>query len=227
MPALSDALEMPGLLAMHNAIISSIPPDEMARSLALMLPAMNLEDRVEMLAGMRAGAPAEVFAGVVAIAEASLAPADMEALAIRLTRPRADHDHRASCDDGGGSPGSGTIVGNSTEWTNVEATWGVEVGVPAGCRDAARWACSLRWLCLHVVRGPTTARRRRVRRARRACRRRRPARRRVRRARRRPRARCRRPPGRRPRRQWSSRHLLRSSPGWPCARTSRRSRSIQ
>ena len=48
---------------------------------------MNLEDRVEMLAGMRAGAPAEVFAGVVAIAEASLAPADMEALAIRLTSP--------------------------------------------------------------------------------------------------------------------------------------------
>ena len=89
MPALSDALEMPGLLAMHNAIISSIPPDEMARSLALMLPAMNLEDRVEMLAGMRAGAPVEVFAGVVAIAEASLAPADMEALAIRLASPTA------------------------------------------------------------------------------------------------------------------------------------------
>ena len=89
MPALSEALEMPGLLAMHEAIVSSIPPDEMARSLALMLPAMNVQDRVEMLAGIRASAPAEVFAGVLGIAEAALAPADMEALTTRLVRPAA------------------------------------------------------------------------------------------------------------------------------------------
>ena len=36
----------------------------MAKSLALMLPAMNIDDRTELLGGMQQGAPAEVFAGV-------------------------------------------------------------------------------------------------------------------------------------------------------------------
>ena len=47
--------------ALEGAIIASIPPDEMASSLAVMLPAMNLDDRATMLGGMRQGAPAEVL----------------------------------------------------------------------------------------------------------------------------------------------------------------------
>jgi hypothetical protein len=84
MPALFDAVGFEATLGMHQAIVGSIPPEEMARSLALMLPAMNLDDRAELLGGMRAGAPAEVFQGVWSLAGSVLAPADHAALATRL-----------------------------------------------------------------------------------------------------------------------------------------------
>ena len=49
-----------------------------------MLPAMNLDDRAELLGGMRAGAPAEVFQGVWGLAESVLDPRDLAPLAARL-----------------------------------------------------------------------------------------------------------------------------------------------
>ena len=53
-----------------------------------MLPAMNLDDRAELLGGMRAGAPAEVFQGCGAWpAPSVLAPADHAALEISWTCP--------------------------------------------------------------------------------------------------------------------------------------------
>ena len=45
---------------------------------------MNIDDRTELLGGMRAGAPAEVFAGVWGLAGSVLAPADFTALGARL-----------------------------------------------------------------------------------------------------------------------------------------------
>lgn len=84
MPALESAIGIDEVLAINGAIIASIPPEEMTRSLAVMLPAMNLDDRAEMLGGMRAGAPAEVFAGVWSLAGSVLEPADLAALARRL-----------------------------------------------------------------------------------------------------------------------------------------------
>jgi hypothetical protein len=84
MPALEAAVGVEAAAGIHQAIVGSIPPDEMARSLALMLPAMNIDDRAEMLGGMRAGAPAEVFHGVWSLAGSVLAPADHAALAQRL-----------------------------------------------------------------------------------------------------------------------------------------------
>lgn len=84
MPALEAAIGPEAALAIHQAIIAGIPPDEMARSLAIMLPAMNLEDRVELLGGMRAGAPAEVFEGVWGLAGSVLTASDHGALAARL-----------------------------------------------------------------------------------------------------------------------------------------------
>ena len=56
----------------------------MAQSLALMLPAMNIDDRTELLGGMRAGAPAEVFDGVWSLAGSVLDADDLAALARRL-----------------------------------------------------------------------------------------------------------------------------------------------
>ncbi len=84
MPALERAIGPEAVVAIHQAIIGAIPPDEMATSLAFMLPAMNLDDRAELLGGMRAGAPAEVFAGVWSLAGSVLAPSDRAALGERL-----------------------------------------------------------------------------------------------------------------------------------------------
>lgn len=84
MPALEAAVGVEAVVAMHQAILASIPPDEMARSLALMIPAMNIDDRAGLLGGMRAEAPAEVFEGVWGLAGSVLDPADLRALAARL-----------------------------------------------------------------------------------------------------------------------------------------------
>jgi hypothetical protein len=51
------------LLAIHAALVGSIPPEEMAFALRWMLPAMNPQERCAMLADMRDNAPAEAFAG--------------------------------------------------------------------------------------------------------------------------------------------------------------------
>jgi hemerythrin HHE cation binding domain-containing protein len=84
MPALDAAVGTEGLLAVHEAIIGSIPPDSLAASLALMFPAMNVDDRTELLGGVRASAPPEVFAGNWALAASVLQDRDMQELAARL-----------------------------------------------------------------------------------------------------------------------------------------------
>ena len=84
MPALCEAMTVPELLAVDQAIVGSIPPDQLAHGLGLMLPAMNIDDRAELLGGMQQGAPAEVFAGVLGLAQTVLTPADFAALNTRL-----------------------------------------------------------------------------------------------------------------------------------------------
>jgi hypothetical protein len=84
MPLLDRAMAFEELLAIHQAIIGSIPPPQMAKSLALMLPAMNIDDRTEMLGGMRMSAPPEVFTGVWSLAGSVLEASDVRDLAARL-----------------------------------------------------------------------------------------------------------------------------------------------
>jgi hypothetical protein len=84
MPTLAAALGPDTVLGIHQAIISSIPPAEMATALAVMIPAMNVDDRTEMLGGMQAGAPPEVFAGVWGLVGSVLVSADVAALTARL-----------------------------------------------------------------------------------------------------------------------------------------------
>ena len=62
-------------------------PTRWPTSLAVMLPAMNVDDRSELLGGIQAGAPAEVFAGVWGLAGSVLTPADLTAVATRLGIP--------------------------------------------------------------------------------------------------------------------------------------------
>jgi hypothetical protein len=84
MPAIERAVGFEQVLAIHQAIVGSIPPDQMAKSLAVMMPAMNLDDRADLLGGMRQGAPAEVFDGVWSLVKSVLVPADAAALGRRL-----------------------------------------------------------------------------------------------------------------------------------------------
>jgi hypothetical protein len=81
---LSKALGPDALLAIDQAIVASIPPDRMGVALGIMLPAMNADDRAELLGGAQQGAPAQVFAGMLALARGALAPADYAQLATRL-----------------------------------------------------------------------------------------------------------------------------------------------
>jgi hypothetical protein len=84
MPALESAVGVEGAFALHEKILGSIPPAEMAEGLGLMLPVMNVEERVEMLGGMQENAPAEVFAGVWGLAGSVLTASDYAAVAARL-----------------------------------------------------------------------------------------------------------------------------------------------
>jgi Hemerythrin HHE cation binding domain len=84
MPELERLIGVEQVLELHGAIVGSIPPDEMARSLSFMLPVMNVDDRVEMLGGMRMAAPPEAFEAVVSLARSVLQPADYSALVARL-----------------------------------------------------------------------------------------------------------------------------------------------
>jgi len=71
-------------MGLHGAIVGGLSPEEMVRSMSIMLPAMNVDDRAEMLGGMRANAPAEVFNGIWNLAGSLLDSADVRALAGRL-----------------------------------------------------------------------------------------------------------------------------------------------
>jgi hypothetical protein len=84
MPELVRVFGIEEVIKMHVAIVSSIPPEDLAKSLAFMLPAMNVDDRVEMLGGIRETAPAPAFEGVLGLARSVLDPTDFTAMAQRL-----------------------------------------------------------------------------------------------------------------------------------------------
>jgi hypothetical protein len=84
MPRLETAIGVEQCGGLHGAIVGSIPPDELARSLAFMLPVMNVDDRTEMLGGIRMAAPPEAFEAMMGLARSVLQPADFTAVAGRL-----------------------------------------------------------------------------------------------------------------------------------------------
>jgi hemerythrin-like domain-containing protein len=84
MPTIEQELGVDTGIALHHAIVARIPPAEMAAGLAVMLPAMNIDDRVEVLGAMRENAPREVFTGVWGLASSVLTTADFAALGGRL-----------------------------------------------------------------------------------------------------------------------------------------------
>jgi hypothetical protein len=83
-PELEAAIGAEAAFVIHQQIVASIPPAEMMESLALMLPAMNVDDRCELLGGVRAGAPQPVFDAVMSLTRSVLAPVDAAAVVRRL-----------------------------------------------------------------------------------------------------------------------------------------------
>ena len=67
------------LLELQGRIVANIAPDRLGDWYALALPAMNVRERREMLGGMRAGMPVEVFEQVTASARAELGEPDWQA----------------------------------------------------------------------------------------------------------------------------------------------------
>ena len=84
MPALERAIGVDAVLGDPRPIVGALTPEETAMSLPLMLPAMNVDDRAELLGGMQQGAPPEVFAQVWGLVRSALTPRDGDALAKRL-----------------------------------------------------------------------------------------------------------------------------------------------
>lgn len=85
-PALEVLVGVGGVIQLHEQILAAIPPQEMGEAVAIMLPAMNVDDRTEMLAGIRATAPAEAFAAMHGLARSVLTADDFRAVDARLAR---------------------------------------------------------------------------------------------------------------------------------------------
>jgi hypothetical protein len=69
------------LLAIHDALVASIPPQEMMTVARWMVPFMNPLERFHLLADIRAKAPKEAFEAILATARAHLAAAEWAKLA--------------------------------------------------------------------------------------------------------------------------------------------------
>ena len=83
-PALEDAIGFEGMLGIQNGIVSNMAPQELIGALAVMLPAMNIDDRTAMLGGMQASAPPQAFDKVWSLAGSVLTMDDYHAVARRL-----------------------------------------------------------------------------------------------------------------------------------------------
>ena len=84
MPALNAAMSDADLEAVTNQIRGSVPPADMCTYIRYMVPAMNFTERLDLLGGMYAGAPPEVFDLFRDAAQSALPPPEFEAIALAV-----------------------------------------------------------------------------------------------------------------------------------------------
>ena len=77
------------LLAIHDALVGSIPPGEMMLTARWLVPFMNPVERVHLLADMRAKAPAPAFRAVLDLVQPHLTAGEWSKLARALELPVA------------------------------------------------------------------------------------------------------------------------------------------
>jgi hypothetical protein len=75
------------LLAIHDELVASIPPEEMMTTVRWMLPAMNAEERCLLVNDLQAKAPAPAVAAILDLARAHLAARDWAKLARGINLP--------------------------------------------------------------------------------------------------------------------------------------------
>ena len=84
MEALRTAMTTAALFDIEVGIRSRVAPPLMCDFIHVMAPAMNVDERTSMLAGMAAALPAEVFELFRGAVEASVTPAAYKAVAERI-----------------------------------------------------------------------------------------------------------------------------------------------
>lgn len=72
------------LMAIHNQIVGSMPPEQMLFAVRWMVPAMSPPERAGMLAGMKAHAPAAAFEAVLATVRPHLSAMEWDKLQLSL-----------------------------------------------------------------------------------------------------------------------------------------------
>ena len=84
MPALDRVLPDEDLERVTNQIRGNVPPADMCRYLHYMVPAMTFSERLDMLGGMHAGAPPEIFELFRDAAERALSEPEFQAVALAV-----------------------------------------------------------------------------------------------------------------------------------------------
>ncbi|UGQ46928.1 hemerythrin domain-containing protein [Massilia endophytica] len=72
------------LMAIEQAIVATIPPEQQQKTMKWMLPALTPSERASMFLGMRANAPAPVFNGMLMLAKGLLDARDAHKLDLAL-----------------------------------------------------------------------------------------------------------------------------------------------
>lgn len=85
--ALWSAYSDAELRAIHDALLATVPPAEMMQVMRWMLPQMHALERLQVLGGMRQGAPAPVFQAVLNVVQPHLSPRDWAKLTQGLGLP--------------------------------------------------------------------------------------------------------------------------------------------
>ncbi|HEY5272506.1 MAG TPA: hemerythrin domain-containing protein [Acidimicrobiales bacterium] len=86
MARLRGLVSLRQLFELEMAIRTGISPETMCDFIAVMAPAMNPDERSNMLVGMRDGAPPEIYEQFRAATAASLDPSEYAAVAARIAR---------------------------------------------------------------------------------------------------------------------------------------------
>lgn len=85
-PALSERLGAGGVADLFQRVVTDMRPDELTRCMVATLPALDVDDRGELLAGLRSAMPADAFDVVWSLASSLLPDEDVAPLAARLRR---------------------------------------------------------------------------------------------------------------------------------------------